>query len=50
MNVLRSSDAARELSDADFAAVLAFVDAAFTLALHFAEGRGHARRRSRSRP
>ena len=36
VNVLRSSDAARELSDADFARVLDFTRAAFETALHFA--------------
>ena len=50
VNVLRSRDDARALSDDDFAAVLAFVDAAFALALQFAESRGHPRRRSRRRP
>ncbi len=36
VNVLRGSDQARELSDADFAHVLAFTRAAFEMALHFA--------------
>ena len=34
-NVLRSDDAARRLSDEDFAAVLAFVKAAFEIAMAF---------------
>jgi transcriptional regulator with XRE-family HTH domain len=49
VNVLRSSDAARELSDADFARVLDFTRAAFETALHFAgraRTRGAARRRA----
>jgi transcriptional regulator with XRE-family HTH domain len=36
VNMLRGSDPARELSDADFAHVLAFTRAAFEMALHFA--------------
>jgi transcriptional regulator with XRE-family HTH domain len=49
VNVLRSSDAARALSDADFRRVLDFVRAAFELALHFAAhpGAGAAERRRR---
>lgn len=35
INVYRARDAARELSDAEFARVLAFVEAAFDLALDF---------------
>ena len=42
VNVLRSSDAARELSDADFARVLDFTRAAFETALHFAGRAGPA--------
>jgi transcriptional regulator with XRE-family HTH domain len=40
VNVLRGSDDARELSDADFARVLAFTRAAFEMALHFAARTG----------
>ena len=40
-NIYRSHDAARSLSDADFAAALAFADAAFATALAF-----HAQRRA----
>jgi transcriptional regulator with XRE-family HTH domain len=36
VNVLRASDEARELSDEDFARVLAFTRSAFETALHFA--------------
>ena len=36
INIYRSRDAARHLSDAEFARVLAFVEAAFDLALDFA--------------
>ena len=39
-NVYRGSDAARRLSDEDFAAVLAFVKAAFEMALAFRAGTG----------
>ena len=39
-NVYRGSDAARRLSDEEFAAVLAFTKAAFELALAFRGGRG----------
>jgi len=41
-NVYRGSDAARRLSDDEFAAVLAFTKAAFELALAFRGGRGAA--------
>jgi transcriptional regulator with XRE-family HTH domain len=41
-NVYRGSDAARRLSDDEFAAVLAFTKAAFELALAFRSGRGAA--------
>ena len=37
-NIYRSHDAGRNLSDADFAAVLAFTDAAFKTALAFHAG------------
>ena len=37
-NIYRSHDAARNLSDADFAAALAFTDAAFKTALAFHAG------------
>ena len=43
-NIYRGSDAARRLSDEEFAAVLAFTKAAFELALAFRSGRGAARR------
>jgi transcriptional regulator with XRE-family HTH domain len=43
VNVLRSRDDARALSDEDFAAVLAFVDAAFEMALRFAGATGRTR-------
>ncbi|MGZ5235058.1 MAG: helix-turn-helix domain-containing protein [Caldimonas sp.] len=52
-NIYRSHDAARSLSDADFAAALAFADAAFAAALAFQAGRkkapaaAPARRKSR---
>ena len=39
VNVYRSSDAARALSDEDFAAVLAFVKQAFEMALAFRSGK-----------
>jgi transcriptional regulator with XRE-family HTH domain len=49
VNVLRGSDEARALSDADFARVLTFTRAAFEMALHFASSGGSAhRRRSRA--
>jgi hypothetical protein len=41
-NIYRSHDAGRNLSDADFAAVLAFTDAAFKTALAFHAGLGHS--------
>ena len=44
LNVLRGSDEARELSDEDFARVLAFTGAAFEMALHFASSRGSPHR------
>jgi transcriptional regulator with XRE-family HTH domain len=47
VNVLRSSDAARSLSDADFARVLDFVRAAFEMALHFSARAGAAAGRPR---
>jgi transcriptional regulator with XRE-family HTH domain len=40
VNVLRGSDEARELSDADFARVLDFTRGAFEMALHFAARTG----------
>ena len=49
VNVLRSRDDARALSDGDFAAVLAFVDAAFALALRFADAHSRTRPRRRRR-
>ena len=45
-NIYRASDAARRLSDKEFAAVLAFVSAAFELALTFRGARSAPRRRS----
>jgi transcriptional regulator with XRE-family HTH domain len=52
VNLLRSSDAARELSDADFARVLDFTRAAFETALHFAgrAGTAGAKRRRAAGP
>jgi transcriptional regulator with XRE-family HTH domain len=49
VNVLRSRDDARGLSDEDFAAALAFVDAAFALALRFAGAHGRTRAPRRRR-
>jgi transcriptional regulator with XRE-family HTH domain len=49
VNVLRSRDDARALSDDDWAAALAFVDAAFELALRFAGAHGRTRPRRRRR-
>lgn len=49
VNVLRSRDDARALSDEDFAAVLAFVDAAFEMALRFAGASGRTRPSRRRR-
>lgn len=49
-NIYRGSDAARRLSDADFAAVLAFTKAAFEMALAFRGSKpGPARASSRAR-
>ena len=52
VNVLRGSDEARELSDTDFARVLAFTRAAFEMALSFAApgGSAHRRRQGASQP
>jgi transcriptional regulator with XRE-family HTH domain len=50
VNVLRGSDQARELSDADFAHVLAFTRAAFEMALHFAAPDDSAHRRHQRAP
>ncbi|RMF17077.1 MAG: XRE family transcriptional regulator [Gammaproteobacteria bacterium] len=36
LNILRSRDEARDLSDADFDKILAFTESAFDMALHFA--------------
>jgi hypothetical protein len=44
INVYRSRDAARRLSDAEFARVLGFVEAAFDLALDFTSGDAKARK------
>jgi len=44
INVYRSRDAARRLTDAEFARVLAFVEAAFDLALDFTAGETKAPR------
>jgi transcriptional regulator with XRE-family HTH domain len=49
VNVLRSRDDARALSDADFAVVLRFVDAAFEMALRLAAGHGRTRHPRRPR-
>jgi len=49
VNVLRSRDDARALSDGDFAAVLSFVDAAFEMALRFAGAKGRTRSSRRHR-
>ena len=46
-NIYRGSDAARALSDEDFAAVLAFVKQAFELALAFRSGTPTQRRRAK---
>jgi transcriptional regulator with XRE-family HTH domain len=43
VNIYRRSDAARGLTDAEFAAVLAFVDAAFIMALTLKQGKAKAR-------
>ena len=48
INVYRSRDAARRLSDAEFSRVLAFVAAAFDLALDFAAAASTARKGSRA--
>jgi transcriptional regulator with XRE-family HTH domain len=48
-NIYRGSNAARELSDEDFAAVLAFVKQAFELALAFRGGRAAHRSRAKAR-
>lgn len=50
VNVLRGSDEARALSDADFARVLAFTRAAFEMALSFAAPGGSAHRRRPQAP
>jgi len=49
VNIYRGSDAARRLSDEEFAALLAFVGAAFDLALAF-RGAGDSPARRRKRP
>jgi len=48
ITVYRARDAARRLSDAEFSRVLAFVEAAFDLALDFTAGESHARKRSKA--
>ena len=50
INIYRSRDAARRLSDAEFARVLTFVAAAFDLALDFAASAPPARKGSRPAP
>jgi transcriptional regulator with XRE-family HTH domain len=45
-NIYRASDAARQLSDEEFAAVLAFMRAAFDLAMTFRVARASARRKA----
>lgn len=47
INVYRARDAARELSDAEFARVLAFVEAAFDLALDFTARASPARKHAK---
>jgi transcriptional regulator with XRE-family HTH domain len=44
VNIYRARDAARRLSDAEFARVLAFVEAAFDLALDFTAGDARSRK------
>jgi transcriptional regulator with XRE-family HTH domain len=46
-NIYRASDAARGLSDAEFAVVLAFVRAAFEMAMTFRAARGATREQTR---
>ncbi len=48
INIYRARDAARHLSDAEFARVLAFVQAAFDLALDFATKSAPARKLAKS--
>jgi transcriptional regulator with XRE-family HTH domain len=48
VTIYRARDAARRLSDAEFARVLVFVAAAFDLALEFATGSAAARRHARA--
>jgi len=47
ITIYRARDAARRLSDAEFARVLAFVEAAFDLALDFTTGAAKARKGSK---
>ena len=49
INVYRSRDAARRLSDAEFARVLAFVEAAFDLALDFTTGAAKSRKGAKAK-
>ena len=48
INVYRSRDAARRLTDAEFARVLTFVESAFDLALAFTAGAARARRHGKA--
>jgi len=48
INIYRARDAARRLSDAEFVRVLAFVEAAFDLALDFTAGGTRARRHGKA--
>ncbi len=48
INIYRARDAARRLSDAEFVRVLAFVEAAFDLALDFSSGAARARRHGKA--
>jgi transcriptional regulator with XRE-family HTH domain len=49
INIYRSRDAARRLSDAEFARVLAFVEAAFDLALDFTTGAAKSRKSAKGK-
>jgi transcriptional regulator with XRE-family HTH domain len=49
-NIYRASDVARQLSDADFAAVLDFVKSSFELALHFHSAQREAKNARAAKP
>jgi hypothetical protein len=49
INIYRSRDAARRLSDAEFARVLTFVEAAFDLALDFTTGEAKSRKAAKGK-